>query len=70
MKAEVAKTCVEENGYATPVLTAIPLLAKEVRNSKTVFPDKEMIAAGEFQTDVGEALAIYQKYWEKLRAGN
>lgn len=70
MKPEIAKICVEENGYATPVLTAIPLLDAEVRNSKTVFPDKEMIAAGEFQTDVGEALQIYQHYWEKLRSGN
>ena len=70
MKPEVAKTCVEENGYATPVKTALPLLDEAVRNNKTVFPDKEMIAAGEFQTDVGKALAIYQQYWEKLRAGN
>lgn len=70
MKPEIAKTCVEENGYATPVLTALPLLDPAVRNSKTIFPNQEMIAAGEFQTDVGEALPIYQKYWEKLRAGN
>ena len=70
MKPEVAKICVEENGYASPVLTALPLLDEAVRNNKTVFPDREMIAAGEFQTDVGKALAIYQQYWEKLRAGN
>lgn len=70
MKPEIAKICVEENGYATPVLTALPLLDPEVRNSKTVFPDQDMIAAGEFQTDVGAALQIYQQYWEKLRSGN
>jgi spermidine/putrescine transport system substrate-binding protein len=29
-----------------------------------------MIAKGEFQTDVGEALLVYQQYWEKLRSGN
>lgn len=70
MKPEIAKVCVEENGYATPVLTALPLLDEKVRNSKTVFPDQEMIATGEFQTDVGAALQIYQQYWEKLRSGN
>ncbi len=70
MKPEIAKTCVEENGYATPILTALPLMEEKVRNSKTIFPDKEMIAAGEFQTDVGDALKIYQQYWEKLRSGN
>jgi spermidine/putrescine transport system substrate-binding protein len=70
LKPEIAKTCVEENGYATPVLSAIQLLDEETRNNKTVFPDMGMIAKGEFQTDVGEALSIYQHYWEKLRAGN
>lgn len=67
MKPEVAKLCVESNGYATPVLSALPLIDEAVRNSKTIFPTKDMIAAGEFQTDVGDALPIYQKYWEQLR---
>lgn len=70
MKPEIAAICVEENGYATPILSALPLLAEEVRNNTTVFPEQKQIAAGEFQTDVGEALALYQQYWEKLRAGN
>jgi spermidine/putrescine transport system substrate-binding protein len=70
MKAEVAKVCVEENGYATPVTTALPLLEEDVRTSPTVFPTSEILNNGEFQTDVGEALPIYQQYWEKLRTGN
>lgn len=70
MKPEVAKVCVEENGYATPIVTALPLLAEDVRNSQTVFPTAEIMNKGEFQTDVGGALPIYQKYWEKLRTGN
>ena len=70
MKPELAKLCVEENGYATPVTTALPLLDEKVRNSLTVFPTSEIINNGEFQADVGEALPIYQKYWEKLRTGN
>ncbi|KJR96842.1 MAG: spermidine/putrescine ABC transporter substrate-binding protein [Desulfobulbaceae bacterium BRH_c16a] len=70
MKPEVAKICVEENGYATPVTTALPLLEERVRNSLTVFPTTEILDNGEFQTDVGDALPIYQQYWEKLRTGN
>ncbi len=69
LRPDIAKICVEENGYATPVTTALPLLDEEVRESKTVFPDGATIDAGEFQTDVGEALEIYQGYWEKLRSG-
>lgn len=70
MRPEIAKICTEENGYATPVLTALPLIDAKVRNSRTIFPPKELVQTGEFQTDVGDALPIYQKYWEKLRTGN
>lgn len=70
LKPEIAKICVEENGYATPVLTTLPMLAEDVRTNKTIFPTKDLISSGEFQTDVGEALSIYQDYWEKLRTTN
>ncbi len=67
LRADIAKQCVEENGYATPVTTALPLLEENVRNSPTIFPPTEIVEKGEFQTDVGDALRIYQKFWEKLR---
>ena len=70
LKPEVAKKCVEQNGYATTVLSTLPLLDEKARTSPTIFPPPEIVAAGEFQLDVGEALPIYQKYWEQLRAGN
>ena len=69
IRPDIAKTCSEENGYATPVKTALPLIDEAIRNSQTIFPTPETIAAGEFQTDVGDAIEIYQKYWEKLRTG-
>jgi len=67
LRPDVAKVCVEENGYATPVLTALPLLEESVRTNTTIFPTNDLIKAGEFQTDVGDALATYQELWEKLR---
>ena len=70
LRPDIAKICSEENGYATPVKTAIPLLDEEIRNSPTIFPAPETVAEGEFQTDVGDAINIYQKYWEKLRTGS
>jgi spermidine/putrescine transport system substrate-binding protein len=70
LRPDIAKLCVEENGFATPVTAALPLLDEEVRTSEIIFPPASVVAAGEFQTDVGEALAIYQQYWEKLRSGN
>lgn len=70
LRPDVAKICVEENGYASPVKSVLPLLDEAIRTSATIFPPAEIVAAGEFQTDVGDALPIYQKYWELLRAGN
>lgn len=70
LRPDIAKMCVEENGFATPVTTALPLIDKDVRDSATIFPPAEIVSKGEFQTDVGDALATYQKYWERLRAGN
>lgn len=70
LRPDIAKMCVEENGFATPVTTALPLIDEDVRRSRTIFPSAEIISRGEFQTDVGDALALYQEYWEKLRAGN
>lgn len=39
-------------------------------HSKTAYPDIFSIAAGKFQTDVGDTLPIHQKYWEMLRSAN
>ncbi len=70
LRPDIAKACVEENGFATPVAAALPMLDETVRSSEIIFPPAEIVKAGEFQTDVGEALPIYQMYWEKLRSGS
>ncbi len=70
LRPDIAKACVEENGFATPVTAALPMLDETVRSSEIIFPPVEIVKAGEFQTDVGEALPVYQMYWEKLRSGS
>lgn len=70
LRPDIAKRCVEEYGYATAVEPARELLDDNLKNNNTIFPSAEIIANGEFQNDVGPALEIYQKYWEKLRTGN
>jgi len=69
LKPEAAKACVEEYGYATPNRAGLQLLDEKMRTSPVIFPAAEIVANGEFQTDVGEAINLYQKYWEKLRSG-
>ena len=59
----------EEIGYASPNKAAVALLDEAVRSNPTVYPPQEILAKGEFQLDVGEAMLVYEKYWEKLKSG-
>lgn len=69
LRAESAKAAIEELGYAAPNTAAMPLLDEALRNNKTVFPDNEDVAKGSFHQDLGDAVLIYEKYWELLKAG-
>lgn len=68
LKAEIAKDCVDYVGYATPNKAARALLDEDVANNPIIFPDEETLKAGEFHTDVGDAVLIYDKYWQLLKA--
>lgn len=69
LRPEISKMISEEVGYASPNLEAIALMDPAVRNNPTVYPPAEILAKGEFQLDVGEAILVYEKYWEKLKSG-
>ncbi|HMX52596.1 extracellular solute-binding protein [Plasticicumulans sp.] len=68
LRPEIAKQIAEEVGYTTPNLAARALLAKKVRDSRTAYPSDADLERGEFQTDVGDALPLYEQYWSKLKA--
>jgi spermidine/putrescine transport system substrate-binding protein len=34
-----------------------------------VYPVEADVKNAEFQTDVGEAITVYERYWELLKAG-
>ncbi len=68
LQPEIAKAISEEVGYASPNIEAVKLMKPEVRNNKTVYPDDEIVKKGEFQTDVGDAIVIYERLWEQLKA--
>lgn len=69
LRAESAKAAIEELGYAAPNVPGIALLDEALRNNKIVFPDKADIAKGSYHQDLGDAVLIYEKYWELLKAG-
>lgn len=69
LRPEIGKLIAEEIGYTSPNLAAVALLPEKVRNNRTAYPAAEDLAKGEFQVDVGEALPVYEKYWQRLKAG-
>jgi len=66
-RPEVAKKNCEFIGYATANLKAQQMLDPKTRNSKAAYPDEAQVKKGEFQADVGDAIMIYEKYWEMLK---
>ncbi|KXI29021.1 extracellular solute-binding protein [Paraglaciecola hydrolytica] len=70
LRADNAAACVEEIGYATANKDALELVEEDTRNNPAIFPSEEIIKAGYFQNDVGDAVSIYNQYWELLKVGN
>ncbi len=70
LRADVAKAIVLDNNFPTANLAAQKLLPNDIRNNPTIYPSRDVLRRGEFQTDVGDnALALYEKYWEQLKIG-
>jgi len=70
LRPEVAKLISEEIGYATPNAEAVKLLDEAVRTNRIIYPTEADLKNSEFQIDVGDAIAVYEKYWEQLKTGN
>ena len=69
LRPDIAARSVEEFNYTTPNLEARKLLPKEQAQSRAVLPTEEDLKNSEFQVDVGKARELYDRYWEKLKAG-
>jgi spermidine/putrescine transport system substrate-binding protein len=69
LRPEVARAISEEVGYASPNQAAVALMPPEVRNNRTVYPDPAQLVGAEYQVDIGESIALYNRYWELLKAG-
>lgn len=70
LRADIARKVALDNNFPTPNLAAQKLLPSEMKDNPVVYPPQEVLRRGEFQTDVGdEALALYEKYWERLKMG-
>jgi spermidine/putrescine transport system substrate-binding protein len=70
MRADVAKMVALDNNFPTANLAAQKLLPADIQHNPTIYPSRDVLSRGEFQTDIGdEALALYEQYWERLKMG-
>lgn len=69
LRPDIAARTVNDIGYATPNKTALGLLDEETRDNPAIFPPQDIVEKGEFQKDVGDAMKLYNEYWEKLKTG-
>ncbi len=67
LRPDVAAKCIEEYNYTSPNLAARALLPEEMGKSTVVYPGKEELKNSEVTLDVGDALKLYDKYWELLK---
>ena len=66
LRPEVAAKCAEEYRYSTPNVGALSLLPKELSENRVFRPRGADLAGSETLLDVGAAMQLYSKYWEKL----
>ena len=67
LRPEIGKIILEGVGNSTPNLGTISLLSDEMRNNPMVVPPADVIKNGSYHSDLGEANAIYEKYWQMLK---
>ncbi|MDD2830226.1 MAG: extracellular solute-binding protein [Sulfuricurvum sp.] len=69
LRPEIGKIISEEIGYASPNAASVKLLPKAVQANRIIYPIAQDLTNSEFQTDIGSAVKVYEKYWERFKAG-
>lgn len=67
LRPESAKEVIETMGFSMPNEKVKPLLSESLAKDPLIFPPLEEIEKGILQSDVGEAVEVYEKYWNLLR---
>ncbi|WP_373778183.1 extracellular solute-binding protein [Glaesserella sp.] len=68
LSAPVAAKLTESIGYPTANAKALKLLPKELTEDGAVFIKPDVIERSEWQVDVGDAIDLYEKYYQELKA--
>ncbi len=67
LQESIAKKICLETGFSTVNRNVISSLPEAIRNNPISYPDAETMKRAAFQADVGKAVPIYEKYFERLK---
>lgn len=68
LSADVAEKLTLQIGYPTSNLEALKRLPQELTNDQATFMTQDVIDRSQWQLDVGEAIDLYESYYQKLKA--
>ena len=68
LSADVAEKLTLQIGYPTSNLEALKRLPKELTDDHATFMTQDVIDRSQWQLDVGEAIDLYDNYYQKLKA--
>lgn len=66
-RPEIASELSTAVGFPTPNVEGMKLQPDDVKNNRTIYPDPDTLKRGSIQTDVGENVGIYEKYFQELK---
>ena len=67
MRPDIAVKLSTEVGYPSPNARAVQMMPADVRNNDIIYPTQDELKNGQFENDVGDASALYEKYLELLK---
>ncbi|MFQ3306898.1 MAG: spermidine/putrescine transport system substrate-binding protein [Candidatus Midichloriaceae bacterium] len=69
-RPEIAKKIIEELKLSVVNDQAKKMLPKDIRENKTMFPDKALIEKSLINNDIGDSIDVYNMYWDMLKVEN
>lgn len=68
LSAPVAEKLTLAIGYPTSNVKALPNLPKEITEDPAIYPPADILKNSQWQDDVGDAIELYEKYYQELKA--
>lgn len=69
LEPAIGKRNSEAVGYGTPNLGAQKLLDPAMAANPVAYPGADVLAKAELQVDIGDAITVYEQYWQQLKGG-